>query len=212
MYIGKTESNIEKRFQEHIKDSKRERCKDRPLYRAINKYGIENFKIELLEESDNSEEREQYYIKKFNTYGSTGYNATLGGDSKRYLNYEDIIKCYEKYQNITKVAELKGCHVDSVRSVLKNNNIKIQQPGWNMKKFGIKVDQFNLYDEYIRTFNSYSEAARWIVENNYSKDKRIERIASKIIMCCNKERKTAYKFKWKTNHGKVAESGLLQRS
>ncbi|MFA6711185.1 MAG: GIY-YIG nuclease family protein [Candidatus Caldatribacteriota bacterium] len=128
MYIGKTESNIEKRFQEHIKDSKRERCKDRPLYRAINKYGIENFKIELLEESDNSEEREQYYIKKFNTYGSTGYNATLGGDSKRYLNYEDIIKCYEKYQNITKVAELKGCHVDSVRSVLKNNNIKIQQP------------------------------------------------------------------------------------
>ena len=42
-YIGKTIYTVEERWQEHIRDSKRDRCKDRPLYRAMNKYGIENF-------------------------------------------------------------------------------------------------------------------------------------------------------------------------
>ena len=59
IYIGKTEFNIEKRFQEHIKDSEK-LYKNRPLYNAMNKYGIEHFKIELIEETNNTEEREKY--------------------------------------------------------------------------------------------------------------------------------------------------------
>ena len=48
-YIGKTIYTVEERWQEHIRDSKRDRCKDRPLYRAMNKYGIENFSIEQID-------------------------------------------------------------------------------------------------------------------------------------------------------------------
>ena len=49
-YVGKTTYSITKRFKEHCSDSKRERCE--PLYDAMNKYGVENFKVECLEEVD----------------------------------------------------------------------------------------------------------------------------------------------------------------
>ena len=39
-YVGKTNRNIDKRFREHISDSKKKRCEKRPLYNAMNKYGI----------------------------------------------------------------------------------------------------------------------------------------------------------------------------
>ena len=44
-YVGKTTDTIERRFGEHIKDSKRSRCEKRPLYDAMNKYGIEHFSV-----------------------------------------------------------------------------------------------------------------------------------------------------------------------
>lgn len=37
-YVGKTTQSIEKRWQEHISESKREKREIRPLYRAIRKY------------------------------------------------------------------------------------------------------------------------------------------------------------------------------
>ena len=45
-YIGKTTSTIEKRWKEHCQDYKRRQYEKRPLYDAMNKYGIENFSIE----------------------------------------------------------------------------------------------------------------------------------------------------------------------
>ena len=43
-YVGKTTSTIEERFREHCSDSKKERCNKRPLYDAMNKYGVEILK------------------------------------------------------------------------------------------------------------------------------------------------------------------------
>ena len=65
-YIGKTTKTVEQRFKEHCNDSKRKRCEKRPLYNAMNKYGINNFIVETLKECDNDklEKYEQYYIKK----------------------------------------------------------------------------------------------------------------------------------------------------
>ena len=58
----------------------------------MNKYGIEHFHIEKLEEcsAEDSSKREEYWIAKLNTYGHTGYNATRGGDSKKYYDYKEI--------------------------------------------------------------------------------------------------------------------------
>ena len=59
IYIGKTNFSIEKRWKEHLKTYKRENIEKRPLYNAMNKYGIEHFHIEQIEETDNPEEREK---------------------------------------------------------------------------------------------------------------------------------------------------------
>lgn len=70
-YVGKTTGTVEKRFSEHIKDSKRKRYENRPLYSAMNKYGVENFMVkslEYVEDSVNLGERESYWIKKLHTY------------------------------------------------------------------------------------------------------------------------------------------------
>lgn len=84
-YIGKSK-NIEQRWKYHIyhKDSYKEY--DKALYRAFRKYGIDNFTFEIIEEIANYEntdfvnQREKYWIDYYNSFNSTGYNETLGGD------------------------------------------------------------------------------------------------------------------------------------
>ena len=90
-YVGKTTKSIKERWEEHLKDSKKEKCEIRPLYRAIRKYGIENFTIEEIEKCNiiSLSEKEQYWIKYYNTY-EDGYNATLGGDGSILLDYDEI--------------------------------------------------------------------------------------------------------------------------
>ena len=87
IYIGKTERTIQERWREHCKDYLRERCYDRPLYRAMRKYGLSNFTIELLEETNNPEEREIFWIEQKGSF-KHGYNATMGGDGKKYIDYD----------------------------------------------------------------------------------------------------------------------------
>ena len=45
-YIGKTANTVEERWKEHQKDCMR--FPERPLYKALNKYGIKNFSIEAI--------------------------------------------------------------------------------------------------------------------------------------------------------------------
>jgi len=189
-YIGKTERTIEERFQEHIKEKDKKRAENRPLYRAINKYGIANFEIKLIEETNKPEEREIYYIKYFDTFNNKkGYNATVGGDGKKWLDYEAIIECYKKEQNITKVAEIMNCHYDTVRYILKNNNILTITSGeQTRKKTGKKINQYSLNGDYIATYDSTGQAAT-ILCGNRKKN-------SHIGTCARGERKTAYGFKW----------------
>lgn len=70
-YVGKTLFTIQERFQEHCKDSRKERCEKRPLYDAMNKYGVENFIVEELEyvkDENILSEREVYWIKELENF------------------------------------------------------------------------------------------------------------------------------------------------
>ena len=99
-YIGKSK-NIEARWKEHKwrMNSLDEINLNKPLYRAFKKYGLNNFSFEVIEELDNYEadanEREKYWIKFYNSYGSeNGYNATYGGDGG--LTVDDPRSIYGK--------------------------------------------------------------------------------------------------------------------
>lgn len=87
-YIGQA-INIRKRFSSHFIQIKKENNKY-PIYRAILKYGIENFEYAVIGVFKTWESQEilkkkldfleKKYIKEYNSYGNTGYNQTLGGD------------------------------------------------------------------------------------------------------------------------------------
>lgn len=81
IYIGLTTETVEKRWKNHIKASKK--C-DRHLYNSMRKYGVENFKIEIIDETNDLEklgELERKYISEYNsTDQSIGYNNTYGGE------------------------------------------------------------------------------------------------------------------------------------
>ena len=80
-YVGQTRVKLKKRLHLHYLESKR--FTQRPLYRAINKYGIGKFKVSILEKCDNEEldDKERHWISKLNTFKDPQhYNCTDGGE------------------------------------------------------------------------------------------------------------------------------------
>ena len=108
IYIGQS-INIQQRWMAHrhrpfnINSSQY----DTPLYRAIRKYGLQNFSFEILEECLEKEldSKEQYYIEKYNTINpDKGYNLTKGGQSgsiNTILSDEEILQIYNLLMNST---------------------------------------------------------------------------------------------------------------
>ncbi len=76
-YIGQT-NNYKRRCKEH----KQLKNNSVSFARAIKKYGWDNFEHKILEENlsiDESNFKEEYYIKEMNTIFPFGYNLTTGG-------------------------------------------------------------------------------------------------------------------------------------
>lgn len=200
-YVGKTDFSIEKRFQEHYRDSQRERCEKRPLYSAMNKYGIEHFHIKQLEECsiEESNDREIYWIEKLDTYHN-GYNATLGGESKRYYDYKEIADKYLELKNQKETAKFFNCDILTVRKACNNYDISIiSSQELNRQNFSKSVAMLDKQTgEEIKRFASVTEAAHYLVKNKIVKN--FDRgIGSHISQSINQthNRKSAYGYKWK---------------
>ena len=84
----------------------------------MRKYGIAHFHIELIEETDNPEEREIYWIEAKDSYRN-GYNATLGGDGRRRYDYSAIAERLTEFPYPTEVAKEFGCSADVTRAIAK---------------------------------------------------------------------------------------------
>ena len=92
VYIGQTTQSVDERFKQHLKPSEHKRHGGYKIYRAMNKYGSENFYYEILEDNipyELLDEREVYYIEKFDSFNN-GYNSTPGGDKKTIYKIEDV--------------------------------------------------------------------------------------------------------------------------
>ena len=89
LYIGKTCTTLSNRWSHYISDYTKY---DWHLYRAMRKYGIENFSIELVEECEDNKlnEQEQYWINYYNSYNN-GYNMTIGGDGRIQIDRSLVI-------------------------------------------------------------------------------------------------------------------------
>lgn len=92
IYIGKT-NDFGRRKTEHFSHNT-----NHLFSRALNKYGIDNFGWEIIENFietlEQSNERERHWIKYYNTYfrseNSNGYNMTRGGDGGSDWNLRKV--------------------------------------------------------------------------------------------------------------------------
>lgn len=192
IYVGKTEFSIEKRFKEHCNASTKIQNEHRPLYSAMRKYGVEHFHIELIEETDRPEEREVYWIEQKRSF-KNGYNATMGGDGKKYIDYDLVIAAYEELQSIIEVANKLNINEDTVSKIISQSNIKkLTSAEVNLNKLGHIINQYDLKGNYIKTFPSFASAIKELKGDNYSKG-----AITHLKDVCEGKRKTAYGFIWK---------------
>ena len=199
VYIGKTLSSIDKRFAEHKRDSLK--YTNRVLYRAFNKYGLDNFFIKELEKTSDEklEEREIFYIEKYNSYigfsNSNGYNSTLGGDGKKYFAFsnEEVIEKYRELKYISYVANFFKADEKTISNILKSNGIETNNKG---KHFNKRVVMF-LDDKEILRFNSIKEAAEYLLNNNLTKTKDLNYVVKGVSRVVNGSSKTYRGFVFK---------------
>lgn len=193
VYIGKTERTVEERFKEHCKDAYRREYEKRPLYAAIRKYGVEHFHVETLEETNSPEEREIYWIEAKRSF-KNGYNATLGGDGKHYIDYDLVLAMYAELKNQKEVARRMNISDDTVHNVLTNYRVDIlDNASAAALATGKVINQYDLQDNYIQSFPSAKAAAESLNKITATSNGA----SSHISDVCRGKRKTAYGYKWK---------------
>lgn len=191
-YIGQS-IDIYDRWTKHrsrpfqVSDNSYDTC----LYRAIRKYGLDNFIFEVVEECscEQLNEREIFYIDFYNShYTKSGYNMTFGGEGGIRRDNKKICDMWDEGHTISKIAKELSCSRNTVKSALKQfgkydtDEIKNR---WS-KQNGRSVSQ---YDENFNLLKTWASARQ--VEKEIGIDH------SCIGDCCNYIAKQAGGFKWR---------------
>ena len=167
IYIGQTVKSVQKRFTQHKNNSNKEYFSQIVLYKAFNKYGIENFICEEIEEVSNEklDEREKYWIEYYDSYFD-GYNSTLGGRATQLYNWdvEDIIEKYLNLKSARAVAKEIGCDHSTIDRILNENGVK----RFTTSQQQSKPLYFKKGDELYR-FETTRDAAMWLIDNKITK-------------------------------------------
>lgn len=151
----------------------------------MRKYGIEHFCVQLIEETNNPEEREKFWIEYYGSF-KNGYNATIGGDGKRYCDYDLIICLYNKDLTIKDICKLTKYDYKTVSKVLnafKTSSLDYIIRGHkSLYKKVAKIDKHS--KKIVKIYSSISEAEK---ENGNTKH---------ISDVCNGKRKTCKGYIW----------------
>ena len=187
VYVGQTARDIWTRFDEH--------CRSKimtPLHTAIQEKGHQNFILTELEkiEIEKLDEREQYWIKEYDSYNS-GYNATYGGrgtvtnyaqirvvennfiiDSAAELarlmeknvgwKAEFMASCLKRAQ--TTGEEFLGYHFEEIISSSRTSEDEVEN--WiktlQIRHTGKKIHCFELNKD----FDTIADCARYLIDND----------------------------------------------
>ena len=190
VYIGKTLDIPERRWKEHLHDCQYEGYKNKPLYRAFAKYGVENFEFSVIEQCSDVDvnEREIYWIEKYGSF-KNGYNATLGGDGHHYCDYDLVFALYQEGKNIREIADITKYDVSTCRIALDNRGIthqdRVSRGREKIIKVVLQIDVKT--NEVICAYPSIKKAYEALGKQH----------SGHIAAVCNGKRKTAYGYKWK---------------
>ena len=215
-YIGITKRTLEQRELNHVSEAYNVNCLkyNTPFKCAIRKYGIKNFDkiiIDYAQNIDEANEKEKFYIKKYNTYcykkDGWGYNATEGGDGvKRHYrnilqldkNNGNVINVFNSVSDAESTLNIKG-HISECI------NKKIPTVGgycWMYEDEYKNMDKHKIFD-YIQIINN--RIVQMTKNNQLIQiwDTALE--ASKVLNCqdsliiqvCNGKRKSHNGYIWR---------------
>lgn len=176
------------------------------LNRAYKKYGESYFIREIVEECsiDQLNEKEIFYIKKYNTKFPHGYNLTDGGDGNKGLKYTlnqklniSNSKKGQKYpkehgEKIRKSKLGKKRTQETINKIIKTkaskHNIKpnLKLKGTTKSNSQKQIIQLDLNNNILNEFESAQQAGRCLNRNG-----------NQIADCASGRQKTAYGYKWK---------------
>lgn len=175
-YIGQTARLPKERWQEHL-ESARDLNNKRPLYKAMRKYGIENFVFAIVEECPNEElnSREQYWINIEQTwiaeYPDKGYNLTCGGNNGTKYSYDYIRTLYKQGMTQSEIREELHCDPLVVRQAILTDTIITDEYKHEHRSNAAKNSQKRIMkqvqaidpitNEVYKKFDSISEASRF---------------------------------------------------
>ena len=207
-YVGQTIKGYLKRWQGHCHYANRiknDRQSPQLIDKVIDKYGIENFKIELLETVpiNQKDEKEQFYIQKYDTYNN-GYNLTVGGDfnpmfdSKVKQHHKEVMQSEELKNKMSK--SVKKAYTEDLRNWFSNDskqkwiNATDEQRKLIIKGFidynnsrKQKIAMLDENDNILQIFESCSDACKYC-------NKPIKE-AGHILLVCDKFNKNGKRAK-----------------
>lgn len=185
IYIGQTIRTLEERVKEH------KRKKNCSLYKAFNKYGIENFDFEIIEKCNSTEEmneKEIYWIKYYDCLMPKGYNLCEGGGQTNGYTHKEESKI--------KMSKNRGRYYGENNPFYGKTHTLEQKQKWSKERKGkdlskaieksIKSRQRKVINlDTMEIFNSIKEAS----EKYNLKDTHITRV------CKGKRNKTGG-YRW----------------
>lgn len=162
VYIGQTKTSLRKRLLCHISHAKADtKSKKHYFQYAILKYGLCNFRIDILEtcESNKLNEREIYWISKYKSHDSKfGYNCTFGGDGCR------------SSKQISEITRNKISRANKIKwstEEYKQKQSQSRKNSWKSRSY--KIIQLDNYMNFIKLWNSKKEIISEFGVGNFSR-------------------------------------------
>lgn len=204
------------RYTRHLRNMKDENHKEE-FYKGLREFGLENFSYEILETFDTTEwtkdlldERETYYIKKFNCKFPNGYNMNNGGKESGCggFHLSKIVEQYDLFGNF--IAEYFSAHEATRQTGINFSDIcaccRKEKPYANNYQWKYKdnknheitnifssdlilynwpIQRYSLTGHFVKEYNSFKEACEDITVSK-----------SSLCNCLKKKTKTCANNLW----------------
>ena len=133
-YIGSSR-NVKKRWTNHKAPSTWAIYLNLKLYQDMAQFGLNNFKFEILEETDNLREREQYWINIlnpiYNNYRANGLDIERYRETNRKASKEWNKSHYDEYMTYQKEYKNRLCLYEGEILTLNALIIRFHKQGIN---------------------------------------------------------------------------------
>lgn len=189
VYIGQTTRTLKERMGEHLRHN------ESVFDKALAKYGIENFKVEVIDTATTTDElnqKEIYWISYYKSFGENGYNMCEGGGNTTGYHHtqaaKHIMSVAKKQTYIGKGNPFYGKHhsEESKQKMSESRKGRVINEEWRKHLSETSPKKVKVHNiETGEIFNSIKEAAE-----------KYNIIPTHITRVCRGKRKTTGGFHW----------------